>query len=60
MIAFIAIGASLVTLIIVASYISNADRFSEREQAVILPNYIVAIAFLLIMFTLSLRDVFEV
>lgn len=60
MIVFIAIGASLVTLIIVASYISNADRFSEREQAVILPNYIVAIAFLLIMFTLSLRDVFEV
>lgn len=58
MIAFMAIGASLIALIIVTSYISN--RFSEREQAVILPNYIVAIAFLLIMFTASLRDVLEV
>ena len=58
MIAFMAIGASLIALITVTSYISN--RFSEREQAVILPNYIVAIAFLLIMFTASLRDVLEV
>lgn len=60
MIMFIASGVSLIAMIIVAFYISNADRFSERAKAVILPNYFVVIAILLIVFTLSLRDVLEV
>ena len=60
MIMFIASGISLIAMIIVAFYISNTDRFSERAKAVILPNYIIAIAIILIMFTLSLRDVLEV
>lgn len=60
MIMFIASGIFLIAMIIVAFYISNTDRFSERTKAVILPNYVVAIAILLIMFTLSLRDVLEV
>lgn len=60
MIMFIASGISLIAMIIVAFYISNTDRFSERAKAVILPNYVIAIAIILIMFTLSLRDVLEV
>lgn len=60
MIMFIASGISLIAMIIVAFYISNTDRFSECAKAVILPNYFIAIAIILIMFTLSLRDVLEV
>lgn len=60
MIMFIGSGISLIAMIIVAFYISNTDRFSERAKAVILPNYFIAIAIILIMFTLSLRDVLEV
>lgn len=60
MIMFIASGISLIAMIIVAFYISNTDRFSERAKAVILPNYVIAIAIILIMFTLSILDVLEV
>lgn len=60
MIMFIASGVSLIAMIIVAFYISNTDRFSERAKAVILSNYVVAIAILLIMFTSSILDVLEV
>lgn len=60
MIMFIASGISLIAMIIVAFYISNTDRFSERAKAVILPNYVIAVAIILIMFTLSILDVLEV
>lgn len=61
MIMFMASGVSLIAMNIVAFYIySRLDKFSGREIAVILPSYIVGVAILLIMFTLSLRDVLEV
>ena len=60
MIPFIAITISLIALIVIAFYISNNERLGEHAKAVILMNYFVAIAFLLIMFPASLMDALEV
>lgn len=60
MIPFIVITISLVALSIIAFYISNNEELSERAKAVILANYFVAIAFLLVMFPASLMDALEV
>lgn len=57
---FIAITISLIAMFIIAICIANSDRLSKGAKAVILPNYFVVIAILLIVFTLSLRDVLEV
>ncbi len=60
MILFIAITISLIAMIIIAHCIANSDRLSRGAKAVILPNYVVAIAFLLIMFVASLMDTLEI
>lgn len=60
MIPFIAITISLIALSVIAFYISNNERLSEWAKEVILMNYFVAIAFLLIMFPASLMDALEV
>ena len=60
MIPFIAITISLIALSVIAFYIANNERLSEWAKEVILMNYFVAIAFLLIMFPASLMDALEV
>lgn len=60
MIPFIIITISLIALSIIAFYISNNEGLSECAKGVILANYFVAIAFLLIMFPASLMDALEV
>ncbi len=60
MILFLAITISLIAMFIIALCIANSDRLSKGAKAVILPNYFVAIAFLLIIFFASLMDALEI
>lgn len=58
MITFLVSGISLIGLIIFFFYIAIwSDRLSKRAKAVILPNYVVAIVIVSIIFSLSIWEV---
>lgn len=55
---FLVSGISLIGMIIVFFYLAIwSDKLNKHEKAVILPNYAVAIAFVSIIFSLSVWDV---
>ncbi len=58
MIMFLISGISLIGMIVFFFYLAIwSDRLGKREKAVILPNYVVAIVIVSIIFSLSVWEV---